>query len=130
MKDTASELVAILHKLNKCSQERAEQERAHVGSAVETLLLPCEQELTAILCGERLPGEQIYDFFRRKEHAIGALFARLSVSEARTLHRRLANPVENDPLAPLWIRMISARRDRLLAFLADARRREALAGCM
>jgi hypothetical protein len=96
-------------------------------AAVERVF-PCEPELVTILQEERRSGERISDFFRRKEHALGALFARLPVVEARELYRRFANLAESDPLARLWTRMISERRDRLLAFLADARRREARAG--
>ena len=64
--------------------------------------------------------------FRLKEHAVGAVFARLSPLQARALHHRLANPAEGDALAAAFGRLVAERRVRLLAFLADARRRAAI----
>ena len=62
----------------------------------------------------------------RKEREIGRLFGSLSVMEAWTLHRRLANPQSDDAAATAFGRMIVERRNRLLAFLGDPRRRAAL----
>lgn len=67
------------------------------------------------------------DEHARKEHEIGELFARLTVIEAWTLHKRLANPSATDALATAFGRLILERRARLLAFLGDARRRAAIA---
>jgi hypothetical protein len=70
--------------------------------------------------------ETIEAAFRRKEIELGALFATVSVAAARELHRRLSAPAPTDPMATRFARLRSDRRARLLAFLADARRREAL----
>ena len=66
------------------------------------------------------------DEFKQKEHDLGALFARLSVPESRALHKRLCNPATDDRLAHAFSRLVTERRGRLLTFLADARRREAI----
>lgn len=63
--------------------------------------------------------------FRRKEHALGALFATLSVMEARALHARLSNPRPGDAVAARFATLVIERRARLLGGLAGARRREA-----
>jgi len=78
-----------------------------------------------VLAASTRPGETIEVGFRRKEHELGALFDQLGVVEADALHHRLASPRPDDALAALFGRMATERKTRLLAFLADARRREA-----
>ena len=85
-----------------------------------------EAEIAAVIDAPPLPGEQLAAAFRRKELTLGDLFARLTVAEARELHRRFTRSVADDVLAVRFNRLVSERRARLLAFLADARRREAL----
>ena len=85
-------------------------------------------KLTAILDAPLTTGETAFIGFARKEHELGALIATLSVLECRALHKRLSNPQHGDELAHKFARLTLERRCRLLAFLADARRREALAG--
>ncbi len=80
----------------------------------------------AILDGAPLDGETIDGAFRRKERELGAAFAELGALDARTMHARLAHPRSGDVLAARFSRLVVERRGRLLAFLADARRREAL----
>ena len=87
---------------------------------------PVERRLIQVLRGEPIPGETIDAEFRRKEQCIGAIFAGLSVLEARTLHRRLTLQSPSDVLAAEFSRLIEARRRRLLSFLVDARRRQAI----
>ena len=41
---------------------------------------------------QRVTGLAKSDEFRRKEHDLGALFARLTVLESRVLHKRRSNP--------------------------------------
>ena len=67
-----------------------------------------------------------HEAHRMKEHEIGELFARLTILEAWTLHKRLSNPATTDDLATTFGRLILERRMRLLAFLGDARRRAAI----
>jgi len=90
-----------------------------------TTLREVEQEIVEILRAAPTPGETIEAAYRRKEHALGSLFARLSPVEALALHRRLSAADRDDPIASQFGRLIASRRARLLAFLADARRRAA-----
>jgi hypothetical protein len=71
-------------------------------------------------------GETIEAGYCHKEHELGALFADLTPQEARALRRRLAAQVAGDRLAARFSRLAPDRRARLLTFLGDARRREAL----
>jgi hypothetical protein len=86
-----------------------------------------DDKLIAILDAPLGTGETAYAGFHRKEHELGAMFASLSVLACRALHIRLANPKHGDELANKFARLTIERRSRLLNFLADARRREALA---
>lgn len=63
--------------------------------------------------------------YREKEHQLGAILAMLTVAEAQSLHRRLTIPASDDPVAAAFARLTQDRRDRLVQFLADARRRAA-----
>jgi hypothetical protein len=83
--------------------------------------------LIAILDAPIGTTETAFAGFARKEHELGATFGTLSVVECRLLHKRLANPQHGDELANKFARLTMERRVRLLAFLADARRREAMA---
>lgn len=86
-----------------------------------------EQQLVDVLKATPGFGETIEAAFTRKENEARELMAQLSVMQARSLHARLQNPANGDVLAEAFGRMLATRRERLLAFLADARRREALA---
>jgi len=86
-----------------------------------------DARMLAILASGPAHGETLDAAFRRKEHELGAVFARLSVAESRALHRRLSVPAQDDLVAARFGQLIVERRGRLLAFLADARRREAIA---
>jgi len=86
-----------------------------------------ERDIIEELDAPAVPGELAADAFRRKEHALVALFATLTVEQARLLHRRLSVPEPSDPIAQRFARLVVARRTRLLAFLADAGRRALLA---
>jgi hypothetical protein len=61
----------------------------------------------------------------RKEHELRALFAALPMLEAMELHRRLRIARANDAVVAAFGRLVVERRQRLLAFLGDARRRAA-----
>lgn len=80
----------------------------------------------AILEAPLQVGETTYFGFARKEAELYTEFAKLSVLESRALHTRLSNPRSGDALAAAFMRMTYERRTRLINFLADARRREAL----
>ena len=82
--------------------------------------------LIGVLDSPAAPGETCRDQFARKEVALRAAFASLSVATQRALHRRLSAAAPGDVLAERFSRLAADRRARLLAFLGDARRREAL----
>ena len=84
--------------------------------------------LLAILDAPLHAGETVAAGFARKERELGAAFAKLTVLAAYALRKRLANPLRDDVLAEKFARLTVERRNRLLQFLADARRRAALAG--
>lgn len=87
-----------------------------------------EANLLAILIAPLLPGESALCGHQRKEHQLAAILANLSVGEARTLHQRLSRPAgAADLLASKFAALIHDRRCRLLAFIADTRRRAAVA---
>ena len=81
----------------------------------------------SILDAPLLPGETARIGFLRKEAELRAAFTQLPTAAQRALHARLANPAPGDQLAERFARLTLDRRTRLLTFLADARRREALA---
>ncbi len=82
--------------------------------------------LIAILDRPLGKGEPASLGFARKEHDLGAAFAKLTVLEARKIHARLTINAPDDVLAARFAQLTVDRRDRLLSFLADARRRDAL----
>ncbi len=65
--------------------------------------------------------------YLQKEREIGNVFGRLAVLEAWTLHKRLSIARSDDGLATAFERLVPERRTRLLTFLAEARRRAAMA---
>lgn len=64
--------------------------------------------------------------FLRKEAALMELFDRLTITDAHELRRRLLLGLPGDQIAARFAGLIVERRQRLLAFLAGARRRAAL----
>lgn len=83
--------------------------------------------LIGILEARLHDGETAREGFLRKEAELRAAFAELPVLAQRALHARLSNPRAGDTLATKFAGLTADRRTRLLTFLADARRREALA---
>jgi hypothetical protein len=86
-----------------------------------------ETQIMSVLDAPPESGETIEATYLRKERALGDLFAQLTSRDALALHRRLMAGAPADPLASRFGRMVGERRTRLLAFLADARAREARA---
>ena len=95
---------------------------AEAGTTGEPAL---DREIAAILDTGPASGQAIRDAFMHKEVRLLALFAGLAPAESSALHRRLAHPDPADAIAARFLRLDVGRRDRLLAFLRDARRREA-----
>jgi hypothetical protein len=94
-------------------------------SAHAALSAAMERELAALFAAGPRPGETIEGAYLRLEHQLGTVFARLSAAESRGLHQRLSAPRSDDWIAAQFARLSTEPRHRLLAFLADARRREA-----
>lgn len=86
-----------------------------------------DPRILAILDAPLAIGETAMAGFARKEQELGSTFAQLSVIEARALGLRLSNARPGDLLAEKFGRLTVERRNRLLNFLADARRRQAIA---
>jgi hypothetical protein len=86
-----------------------------------------DARLIAILESPLRPGETAVAGYARKERDLAAVFATLSITAAYALRKRLAAPVSDDTLAAKFARLTIERRTRLIQFLADARRRAALA---
>lgn len=87
-----------------------------------------DARLIALLDAPLVPGETAAGGYARKEQELGAVLATLSVLESRALHLRLTMLKSGDELANKFARLTIERRTRLLNFLADVRRREAIAG--
>ncbi|MEO8704690.1 MAG: hypothetical protein ABI867_31835 [Kofleriaceae bacterium] len=85
-----------------------------------------DARLLVILDGPLATGETFAAGYARKEADLGTAFAQLTPADARALHARLATPRLGDELATKFARLTIERRTRLLTFLADARRRQAL----
>jgi len=89
-----------------------------------------QRSMLEVLGSKPGAGETIEIAYRRCESQLGALFAKLSPLQARALKLRLEQPREGDILATRFNRLVVQRRQRLLAFLGDARRRDALNNAM
>jgi hypothetical protein len=89
-------------------------------------LVSHEAEIVAILDSPAAPDETLELAFRRKERELLLAFDAMNVRDAMELHRRLRLSLPDDPIAARFARLIAPRRLRLMSFLADARRREAM----
>ena len=87
-----------------------------------------ESEVLAILQTPPEPGERLEFAYRRKEAELVACFRRLTIVDAYELKRRLKLVIVGDPIAARFGRLVIDRRERLLAFLANARWRAATTG--
>lgn len=92
----------------------------------QTWASSCDVALVAILEAPLHGGETVAAGFARKELELRHVFASLSVLESRALQKRLSNPKPDDQLAKSFMRLTADRRARLINFLADVRRREAM----
>lgn len=85
-----------------------------------------DDRLIAILEAPPHHNEMIAACFARKEAELGNLLATLDVDTARALHKRLTTFAGDDPLVAAFNRLTADRRQRLIVYLADARRRAAI----
>lgn len=104
-----------------CAASRAVSEVLRIARETTTEL---DNRLGGILTSDVGVGETVELAFRRKERQLGELFATISVADSADLHRRLSNPRAGDRIAELFGRLTVERRNRLVAFLASAPRRE------
>lgn len=112
-----------------CYDPRADRTRqVAVAAPLVAVRAETEAQILAILAAPALLGETVSSQFQRKEHQLGSIFAALSLAESRALHRRLAIPQAGDALALKFARLVVERKNRLIAFLADAPRRAARGG--
>jgi hypothetical protein len=86
-----------------------------------------EARLIAIIEAPLAPGETAMHGFARKEAELATAFTQLTILEAGSLQRRLSINAPDDALAAVFARLTVERRNRLVAFLGDARRRQAIA---
>jgi hypothetical protein len=93
----------------------------------QTIASSEDATLLGILAAPLALGETAQLGYLRKECELRAAFAALPVARARALHARLATPRPGDTLAARFGALVVERKHRLLVFLADARRREAIA---
>jgi hypothetical protein len=82
-----------------------------------------ETEIIAAFDAPKQDHETLDAAFRRKEHEIGAVFARLTPVDSLALERRLNLSLAGDPIAARFARLVPARRARLVTFLSEMRRR-------
>ena len=85
-----------------------------------------ETQIIAILEEPAKPGELASDAFQHKEDALWDLFTTVPAVAAYELHRRLTIAHPDDDLSNRFQRMVVDRRNRLLEYLGDPRRRAAL----
>jgi hypothetical protein len=90
--------------------------------------LPIEGKMLSILRARPEANETVVLAFRRKEAELIALCATLSLVESMQLARRLERANTGDELATAFSRLVVERRQRVIGFLNNARRRTALAG--
>lgn len=83
-----------------------------------------ETEIIAALDAPQLAHETLDAAFRRKEHELGAVFARLNPADSLALERRLNLALAGDPIAARFARLVAPRRHRLVSFLFEMRRRQ------
>lgn len=93
-------------------------------STTPSISLPIH-EIVGVIMQPLAPGETHQAGNDRKESELVEIFRRLTPIESAALHKRLSNAPPNDVLAATFGRLVAIRRTRLLAFLADARRRAA-----
>jgi hypothetical protein len=83
-----------------------------------------EAEILSALDAPKQDHETFDAAFRRKEHEIGAVLCRLTPADLLALERRLTLSLADDPIAARFSRLVAARRNRLVSFISEMRRRQ------
>jgi len=94
-------------------------------AAADAVAIPIEAAIIEAIVRPIEPGEMHRAGNDRKERELLALLDTLTPVQALALRRRLANGRAGDPMVAAFARLIAERRNRVLAFLDDARRRAA-----
>lgn len=81
-------------------------------------------EIVAVLDAPARFGESADALYRRKERELGALFATFPTADALALAKRFTAAAPGDLLSAQFSRLVIERRQRLIDFLTDAKRRE------
>ncbi len=102
-------------------------EQTTAANSVTSVAPSLDTALLAILDAPLQNGEPARMGFARKEQELVAAFAALPVVDQIALAKRLSNARAGDRLAEAFGRLTVDRRERLIQFLEDARRRAALA---
>jgi hypothetical protein len=97
----------------------------NTAGAPQPLPTEIEEEIISALEQPLSPGESHRAGSERRERAVGALLAKLDIVQAYQLGRRLDLDRSDDRVAVVFRRLVIERRQRLRAFLANARRRSA-----
>lgn len=98
--------------------DHPESDRAHAFKPVAL-----EREILAVFETERAGRDSRELAFNRKEYALGGLFAQQLPAESLALEERLRAAITGDAIAGHFRRLVGARQARLLASLADSRKR-------
>jgi hypothetical protein len=132
MSDSIFGSLAISRSLGAWSPQAANEPRI-VGpakpaapAAARNAIEASDAYLIAIIESPLADGETAYAGFARKEEELRIAFAALTILESRALQARLSTPRSGDRFAAAFSRLTVERRGRLINFLGNARRREAL----
>ncbi|MEP6864986.1 MAG: hypothetical protein ABJE66_30480, partial [Deltaproteobacteria bacterium] len=97
------------------------------GSELEPTLtwtpISLETEIIAVLDAPKQDSETFDAAFRRKEHEIDAVLSRMTPADSLALERRLALSLPGDPIAARFSGLVAVRRNRLVSFISEMRRR-------
>jgi hypothetical protein len=94
--------------------------------SIESISHEIETKIVAVLRRPRNVNESHAEYGTNREAELCVLFAELDVTRAFHLRRRLETARADDLLSSSFQRLVVDRRQRLLRFLGDARRRSML----
>jgi hypothetical protein len=98
-------------------------ESSELESTLTWTPISLETEILAALDAPKHDNETFDAAFRRREQEIGAVLSRLTPADSLALERRLTLSLPGDPIAARFSRLVAARRNRLVSFVSEMRRR-------
>ena len=116
----------MIHLGLQLSRSAPTAEKPDVSTRAPAVRLTSPDEAILAALDRVVPGETIAMSFARREVELRALFDGMSPEVSRCLARRLASKVCGDPVVDRFARLVPERRQRLLSYLEDARRRVAV----